>query len=108
MDLWAKYFNEREGFETINTGKGIASFKVIGEDCYIRDVYVDPDHRFSGEASIIADEITKIAKARGCKFLTGSIVPSMNGATGSLLGLIKYGFKLNWAKDDYICLVKEI
>lgn len=108
MDLWAQYFKEREGYETINSDKGFVSFKIAGEDCYIRDVFIHRDFRHSGEASSLADQVAKVAKDRGCKFLTGSVIPSMNGSTGSMLGLIKYGFKLNWAKDDYICLIKEL
>lgn len=108
MDLWAQYFKEREGYETINTDKGIASFKIVNEDCYIRDIFVAKEFRSTGEATYLADEISKIAIQRGCRFLTGSIIPSMNGSTGSMFGLIKYGFKINWAKEDYICLVKEL
>lgn len=108
MDLWAEYFKEREGYETINTGKGVISFKVIGEDCYIRDIFVHPSFRNSNEGTFLADSVTETAKSRGCKFLTGSVVPSMNGSTGSLVALIKYGFKLSWAREDYLCLIKEL
>lgn len=108
MDLWAEYFKEREGFETFKTDKGLASFKVTGDDCYIRDVFVLPAFRHSGEASYIADEIAKIAKERGCKFLTGSVVPSLKGSSGSMLGLLKYGFKLKSSHEDFIILSKEI
>jgi predicted GNAT superfamily acetyltransferase len=107
-NLWAQYFKEREGFESINSEKGVISYKIHGEDCYIRDVFVCADARSSGEATCLADAVTSVAKERGCKHLTGSIIPSMPGSTGSLIGLLKYGFKLNWAKEDYICLIKEL
>jgi GNAT superfamily N-acetyltransferase len=108
MNLWSEYFKEREGYETFESDKGLASFKISGEDCYIRDVYVLPSFRHTGEASFIADEITKIAKARGCKYITGSVVPSLNGSSGSMFGLLKYGFKLKSSHEDFIFLVKEI
>jgi GNAT superfamily N-acetyltransferase len=108
MNLWSEYFKEREGYETFETDKGLASFKVNGDDCYIRDVFILPAFRHTGEASHIADQITKIAKERGCKTISGSIVPSLKGASGSLLGLLKYGFKLKSSHEDFIFLVKEI
>lgn len=107
MNLWSEYFKEREGFETFETDKGLASFKISGEDCYVRDVFVLPAFRHTGEASYIADEITKIAKDRGCKRLTGSIVPSLKGSSGSMMGLLKYGFKLKSSHEDFIILAKE-
>lgn len=108
MDMWAQYVKEREGYETFSTDKGFISYKILNEDCYIRDIFVHIDFRLTREATHLADEVTKIARERGCKYLTGSVIPSMKGSTGSMAGLIKYGFTLNWSKDDYICLIKEI
>lgn len=108
IDLWASYFKEREGFETISTDLAVATYKINGEECYIKDIFVHPDFRQSKEGTVLADKITAIAKERGCLFLTGSIVPSLNGSTVSMLGMIKYGFKLKEAHNDFIILVKEI
>jgi len=107
MDLWAEYFKEREGYETINTGKGVISFKIIGDDCYIRDIFVHPDFRNSNEGTFLADSVTEIAKSRGCKFLTGSAVPSLR-CTGPVFGLLKYGFKIKSSHEDFIAFIKEL
>jgi hypothetical protein len=106
--MWAEYFLEREGFHTIDTGKGVASYKISGEECYIRDIYVQKAHRRSGEAFLIGDKIAEIAKLNNCTKLTGSVVPSLPGSSESLMGLLKYGFKLHHSTQDFIVLVKEI
>ena len=107
-DLWSMYFKEREGYDVIDTGKGVASYIINGETCYIRDIFIHPDYRHTGEGSLIADAITVNAREKGCKYLTGSVVPSTNGATLSLFAMLKYGFKLKEAQQDFIILIKEI
>ena len=106
--MWADYFREREGFETVETDKGMATYKISGEECYIKDIFILKEHRRSGEAFKIGDHIAEIAKINGCKRLTGSVVPSLKGSSESMMGLIKYGFKLHSCTQDFIVLVKEL
>lgn len=106
--MWAEYIKEREGFEVLETDHGVATYRILGEECYIKDIFVLKEHRHSGVASKIGDHITEIAIANGCKKLSGTVVPSLNGSSGSLLGLLKYGFKLHSSTQDLIVLVKEI
>lgn len=108
MDMWALYFKEREGFETARTELAVASYKITGDTCYIKDIFVHPDHRKTMEGSLLADKIATIAKDGGCKYLTGSIVPSLPGSSGSIMAMLKYGFKLKESHNDFIILVKEI
>jgi ribosomal protein S18 acetylase RimI-like enzyme len=107
-NLWSMYFKEREGYECIDTGKAVASYKIDGENCYVRDIFVHPDFRYSGEASLVTDAITAIAREKGCKTLTGSCVPSTNGSSLSMYAMLKYGFKLKSSHENFIILVKEI
>lgn len=106
--MWSEYIKEREGFETLETEKGVATYKISGEECYIKDIYVSKDHRKSGEGSRIGDIISDIARINGCTRLTGSVVPSLNGSTESLAALIRYGFKIHSCAQDFIILVKEL
>lgn len=108
VSMMAKYYEEREGFSTYETDKGFATFKIRGDECYIKDIFIMPEHRRSGHAFEIGNEITKIAKENKCTALTGSVVPSLKGSTESMQALIKFGFKLNHCTNDFIVLVKEI
>jgi GNAT superfamily N-acetyltransferase len=102
------YFKEREGFETLEDENAILSYRISGEECYIRDIFVLPEHRLSGAGSRLADMMTNIAKAAGCNHLTGSVVPSTKGSSASLMALLKYGFKVHESANDFIVLIKEI
>ncbi len=111
MSLYSEYIKDREGYQTIEyPDVGFATFRFNDEmkECYIRDIYVRTEHRRSRVAEKMADQISDLAKERGCKILTGSIIPSMRGSTESLQGLLWYGFKLHGCSNDYIVLVKEL
>lgn len=108
IDLWAAYFKEREGFETISTDVAVANYKITGDTCYLKDIFVHPEFRKSGEGSVVTDKIAVIAKDNGCRYLTGSIVPSLPGSTGTMYAMIKYGFKLKESHNDFIILFKEL
>lgn len=108
MSLFADYILEREGFSTIERAEGLATYKIQGEECYIKDIYIRPEDR-SGKVSFqIADQIAEIAKENGCSYLTGTIVPSLPGASISMAAQLKYGFKIHSSHEDYIILRKDI
>lgn len=108
MQQLANYFKEREGVESLITERGFATYLINGDECYIRDLYVHRDFRHQGVASGIADKISKIAKDSGCKYLTGSVMPSANGSTESAEVLIAYGFRLHSSMNNGILFRKDL
>lgn len=104
----AAYFQEREGFECILRDEGFATFRFNGEEAYIRDIWVHKDWRKKGIASEMADDIARLAIAKGCKYLTGSVSTHANGAHESLLVLLAYGFRLHSAVPGGIFLRKDL
>lgn len=105
---YADYIKEREGFDIIEDQYGFATYKIFGEECYLRDIYVTPQYRRSSIAMSYCDQIEQIAKESGCKFLTGSIAIGANGNTESLKAVLAAGFKLQRTTMDGIILIKEI
>lgn len=112
--MYAEYIREREGKLVLESEKG---FAVYGFNCipgvdfphaYIQDIWVKPDFRKFGEARALADSITKEAKAKGFKFLFGSVDCNAKNAHASLLVLIAYGMRLYTASGSGIYFVKEI
>jgi GNAT superfamily N-acetyltransferase len=97
MDRLAQYFREREDFDCILRDEGFATYKISGDECYIKDIFVSADYRKKGIAAEMADDIARIAIAKGCKYLTGSVCTTANGAHASLLVLLAYGFKIHSA-----------
>lgn len=106
--LYADYIKEREGRSILESKEGFMTYEIKGQECYIADVYIRPEFRKSGVASGFASQIEDIARKQGCKFLTGSVTPSLKGATESIIAQLKFGFKLHSSHEDFIILKKEI
>lgn len=105
---YANYIKEREGLGIVEDSRGFATYKISGEECYIKDIFVKACFRTQSVASEFADKITEIAKSSGCKYLTGTVVPQAEGSTISLKVLLGYGFKLLSSKENLIIFIKEI
>lgn len=102
------YIKEREGKSILENEHGFFTYKIQGEECYIEDIFIKKESRRKNIGTEMADEIYKIAKASGCKFLTGSCIPSTNGATESMKAMLAYGFQIHSCTTDRIVLFKEI
>ena|ERR1700722_12992962 len=108
MSLFSDYIQEREGKGLIETDKGFATYSFVKDGAYIEDIFVHKDHRHSGEAAQMADQIAILAKEKGLTKLFGSISPSANNSTISLKVLLAYGFQLNSSTNNFIWLEKDI
>lgn len=108
MSLYGQYLKEREGFEIIENDYGFASYKCIGQECYLRDLYVVPNKRKSHVASDLADQICEIGKQNGCKYLSGSVSPEDPNATRNIQVLIAYGMRLVRSTNDLLWFIKEL
>lgn len=105
---YADYLKERAGREIIETPYGFAVYTIKDSECYIEDIYVIPSKRQLGVAAALADQITATAKAKGCKYLTGSVCPTANSSHASMLVLIAYGMRLFKAESNVVYFIKDI
>lgn len=108
MRHMADYLKEREGFDSIITEEAFASYRIVGEECYIKDIWVHPDCRNKNYASEIADDIAAIAKRKGCKYLSGSVCTEANNPTASVKVLLAYGFLIHSAVQSGIFFRKDL
>lgn len=108
MSLFADYKREREQVETLEHEHGFVMYKIFGEECYIIDIYVNPDFRMTGLASLLADKVTDIAKLSNCKTLTGTIDTRLVSSTISAKILFAYGFRILRNDGPVTWFVKEI
>lgn len=102
--LYGQYIEAREGFEILESEHGFITYKITGDECYVRDIFVERAHRKEGLASLLCDRVRAIAAVQGCKWLTGSVQPSVPGSTESLKVVLAYGFSLVSAQPDFIIL----
>jgi GNAT superfamily N-acetyltransferase len=108
-DLYAEYMQEREGVSFLfKEDKGFVQYRINGEECYIQVIYVVPEQRRTGLAAQMADEVEAIAKEHGCTFLTGSCDPTAKGSTESATAMIRTGFKLHSARENFIVFIRSI
>lgn len=108
MSLYSDYLAETGQRGIVESDSGFATYQIAGVECYIVDIYIKPEHRKSGQASNLANQITEIAKAQGCKYLTGTTNTSFKDPTSSMKTLLSYGFRFLKQEPSLIWFVKEI
>lgn len=108
MHQLAAYLKEREGFDSIVVDGGFATYRINGDECYIRDIWVHPETRHRDIASSMADVISIKAKSFGCKYLTGSVDTTKGDPTTSTKVLLAYGFKVFSSVAGGIYFRKEL
>lgn len=106
--LWAQYKWERESVHTLETAYGFLTYKFNGEECTIYDIFVTKEHRRSGVAWKMADEVSELALSKGCKFLGGFIHLNLPGAQESLKAHLAYGFRVDSANNDCMIVIKDL
>lgn len=104
----ADYFREREGFEILGDDKSFAIYKIMGDTCYIRDIWTHPDFRRKRVATELADKVSDIARAAGCKKLTGSVSTTAHDPTTAAKNLFAYGMEITAAAPGGILFGKDL
>ena len=106
--LYARYVAERENLSVHETDLGFATWSITGVECYVRELYVLPDYRRTGEGSRLTDHVAAVARERGCTLLTGTVDPRATGADASMLSLLAYGMKPRAVVDGLVWFAKEL
>jgi GNAT superfamily N-acetyltransferase len=109
MSLYGDYIAEREGKQIVESEKGFATFKVFDNgECYIQDIYVIPECRKTNLGKQMADEVSEIAKNRGCKLLIGSVCTEDKHATRNLQIFLSYGMNIYKNVGTLIFVKKDL
>ena len=105
---YAQYIKEREDKHILEDHKGFATYFISDLECYIVDVFVKKEYRKQNVGRDYIDQIEKIAKEHGCKYLTTTVCPNANGSTDSLKATLSVGFNLDSSTNNLIFFRKEI
>ena len=89
-------------------GRGWASYKIMGEECYIAHCYLAPAHRGMTLMSEICSHIEDSARASGCKFMSGSVDINSRNPERSLKMMLADGYKLGSTQGTVIYLMKKL
>ena len=106
--MYLDYVKEREGYESVETEHGFAIYKIFGEECYLRDIYVKPGMRKSGEAKKLSQMVKEKALEAGCTFMTGSVNLDANNPTVSVKAILGDGFDVAKYPNNLLLFTKRI
>lgn len=106
--LYAKYVKERRDGDILETDHSFVTYKIIGNECQIIDLYVDNKFRKKGLCNNIIDELSEIARSKGCDHLSGNIYFLDPGHKITLLSAIKLGFEIINANNSVITICKRL
>lgn len=106
--LYAEYLEEITDDHILETDKGFATYRFMGETVYVVDIFVLPQFRKDNVATDLADIIGDLARGRGCKEMMGTVRPTNKKSTDSLRVLLGYGMKLSHIAGELIVFRKEL
>lgn len=90
------------------TKEGFLTYHFNDKICRLEEIYIKPEERRKGIASLFYKKAEEFAQERNCDYLIGSIIPNTEGAEGSMMCLLKNGFKLDSMDQSMIYLSKSI
>lgn len=106
--LYAQYMKELDGTEFIEHDWGFVSYRVEQNHIYIEDVFVVESERGNNKWEKLWEDIENVARSKGFKRITGSVVPSRANSTWMTKFMFKLGFKIYSSDINIIYFVKEI
>lgn len=108
LSLYAAYLKEREDFQLLEQEDGFATYKILGDELYLRDIFVSASRRLNKVASALADEVADIGRRSGCKYMSGTVSTLAKNPTVATSALIRYGFHIVIAQHDTIYFRKDL
>lgn len=106
--LYAKYIKERDQVEILENESGFLFYKIIGKDCLIVDLFIDPELRNLGECRKLIEELVALAKSANCESLFGNIQINDHGASRTMKAALALGFEILSANIQLITIIKKI
>lgn len=106
--LYAKYILERENTKIIENAHGFLTYKILGTEALIVNLYVDPKSRKSGVCGDLINILETTAQKIGCEFISGSIQLFDPGRNTTMQAALKLGFSIEGANQQSIFIVRKI
>lgn len=106
--MYADYLKEREGIETLSKPFGFISYKIVGEECYLANVYIKPEFRSKNMFSLLLGDLEVIAKKAGCKDISTNVHVQDSRCSLNVKIALKFDFNIIKADHNIIVMVKGI
>jgi len=108
MKMYFDYIKERQNLEGFRTDFGFVTFKVVENEFFIENMYVQKQDRGLGKVEILIDECLKIAKSKECAIITANIYLADSGANRTLRAALRLGFRLEASNNNVLLIKKEV
>lgn len=103
------YIVSKCGYEDpVELNGGFILYAINGHECHIGEIYVPKERRQSHIATKMADQVTEIAKQKGCTHLTARTNLVGVDDEAAILSILHYGFKVVRADQNTLYYVKAI
>jgi GNAT superfamily N-acetyltransferase len=107
--MYFDYLLEREGYHSIVTDSGFATFKLISpEVCYLRDIYVKPEFRKTKVGTDIHNQVVSEAVQRGASILLGSVCLDAPSVDRSIKAMYSVDMSFSHKEGNMLYFKKEI
>lgn len=109
IKIYGEYIKEREGLSLLEfEDEGFLTYKIIGEECFLKNMYVLPLKRRSGAGSKFIRALSQIAKSEGCTHLSANIFLNDPGCNNTIISALKFGFSFYRAQNDCVSIVLDL
>lgn len=111
MSMFADFYKEEFGWDCIQNEYGFIFYFIKGLECYVSALYIRPEYRSTIEAKKFFTQLKKIAKDRGCAFVTANIGagPGRENLSSKIIRCyLSLGFKIANANNSQILLVYKL
>jgi hypothetical protein len=106
--LYAKYIQEREGAEIIESEHGFISYKFLGDQCLVLDMFVEKSSRGNGHFKGLFSELEQKAKNAFCVQVCGRIFLADKNHKTTLFAVLSIGCEIARADGDCFYIIKKL
>jgi len=106
--LYARYAKARMDYDILENEKGFVFYRIAREECYIAEMFIDIEHRGTGEFRRLIDQIERAAKEHGCECLSANIHIKDRNHRTALMSALHVGFHIVSADQGILTIIKQL
>ena len=106
--LWARYYEEFNGTEVIETEWGFIAFSYLEFAVFISEIYVVPEMRDGGLGNRLLEEVTELGRKAGKASLLSNVRIGTNVSAEAMKAHLAVGFIPISAEPDKILFRRMI
>ncbi len=106
--LYAQYIKDRENLESIWEEGSFVTYRVLGKELFISDIFVTPNKRKKGLGGKLIHALEVVARSSECEVITANIFLGDQNANSTLSAAMNCGFKVIKSGSDVLLISKDV